>query len=516
MKFINVSILTSVLAMLAVAKGGADDAAIASPDSAVVKLTADTFGSFIKENPLVLAEFFAPWCGHCKSLGPKFSAAADKLVEKDIKLAQIDCTQERDLCADYGIRGYPTLKVFRGTTNSSDYLGQREEESIISYMTKQSLPSVSAIEDSADLLDTFAELSEPVILQVLPPDFKPAANETFYSLADELRNEFSFVSTSNPEYVEKYTSKKSTPAYVVFRPGEKTEDASLFKGDTIDKATLESFIGVETKPLFGEISGATFQSYMESKLPLAYFFWDDESQKEAVSDAIIKLAKKFRGEINFVGLEAKKYGMHAKNLNMKEEFPLFVIHDLEGNFKYGISQDKALNYADIPKFVEEFKAGKALPIVKSEPIPEVQDEAVYHLVGYEHDKVVQQKKDVLVEYYAPWCGHCKRLAPTYEELAALYKNDSDANEKVVIAKIDHTANDVSGIEITGYPTIFLYPADGSKPISYEGQRSLEALANFIQEKGSTGVDALKIRDAKAAEPEAEESTETNNGAHDEL
>ncbi|KAG7832879.1 hypothetical protein KL943_004327 [Ogataea angusta] len=515
MKLFNVSILTSVLAMMAVARGDADEAAIASPDSAVVKLTAESFESFIKENPLVLAEFFAPWCGHCKRLGPEFSAAADKLVEKDIKLAQIDCTQERDLCADYGIRGYPSLKVFRGNNSPSDYQGQREQDAIVSYMIKQALPPVSLLEDTADLLDALAELSEPMILQVLPPDSKSSGNETFHSLANRLRDEFRFVSTSNPEYVEKYVKEKSTPTYVVFRPGEKTEDASVLTNKTIDEEGLEKFISVETKPLFGEVTGATFQSYMDSKIPLAYFFYEEESQKAAVADEITKLAKKYRGEINFAGLEAKKYGLHAKNLNMQEKFPLFAIHDLQGDLKYGISQDKDLDFSEIPKFVENFKKGKLEPIVKSEPIPETQEEAVYHLVGYEHDKIVNQEKDVLVEYYAPWCGHCKRLAPTYEELAAIYKNDTAASAKVLIAKIDHTANDVSGVEITGYPTIFLYPADGSGPVNYEGQRTLESLASFIQEKGTFGVDGLAIRDAKSAGADGPES-DTKDSTHDEL
>jgi len=52
-------------------------------------------------------------------------------------------------------------------------------------------------------------------------------------------------------------------------------------------------------------------------------------------------------------------------------------------------------------------------------------------------------KDVLVEYYAPWCGHCKSLAPIYEELAQSLKS----NPNVLIAKMDATANEAEGVNV---------------------------------------------------------------------
>jgi len=52
--------------------------------SDVHDLTKDTFGAFVQDNGLVLAEFFAPWCGHCKALAPEYEEAATALKEKDI------------------------------------------------------------------------------------------------------------------------------------------------------------------------------------------------------------------------------------------------------------------------------------------------------------------------------------------------------------------------------------------------------------------------------------------------
>lgn len=108
-----------------VALGLIGTAAVASA-SDVHDLKKDTFTDFVKSHDLVLAEFFAPWCGHCKALAPEYEEAATTLKEKDIHLVKVDCTEEVDLCKDYGVEGYPTVKVFRGPDNVSAYSGARK------------------------------------------------------------------------------------------------------------------------------------------------------------------------------------------------------------------------------------------------------------------------------------------------------------------------------------------------------------------------------------------------------
>lgn len=500
MKFfsgLSLKSLTTLLAVVSVSFAD-DDGAIASPDSAVVKLTADKFASFVQDNPLVLAEFFAPWCGHCKALGPNFAQAADELEPKNIKLAQIDCTDNQELCQEQGIKGYPTLKVFRGSESTpTDYEGPRSSDGIVKYMLKQSLPAVSVIDTVADF-DTFLEEATGAV--VVETGF--ADNATFFEYAESHRDEYTFVQTTNVELVKQYGADK----ILVFVEG--SDEPAIFS-DELTLENLDSFVSTESFPYLGEIDGSTYQKYASQKTPLAYFFYNTDEERSAWAPKLTELAKENRGKINFVGINAASFGRHAENLNMKQEFPLFVIHDIVENKKYGVPQDADFSESAVAEYIKKYVAGEVEAIVKTEDAPVVQEHAVFKIVGSTHDDIINdESKDVLVKYYAPWCGHCKRLAPIYEDLAELYNNDEDAKEKVVIANLDGTLNDVA-VEISGYPTLILYPAgDKANPVVHKGGRDLQSLIDFIKEKGTHGVDATDFETPeKAVEEEKEKRDE---------
>jgi len=130
------------------------------------------------------------------------------------------------------------------------------------------------------------------------------------------------------------------------------------------------------------------------------------------------------------------------------------------------------------------------PKVKSQPVPKKQSGPVTVVVGSSFEKIVlDKKKDVLIELYAPWCGHCKKLDPIYKNLAKQFKN----SKNLVIAKMDATANDTpDGYSASGYPTIYFATAGNKQtPISYSGDRSLDDLVKFIKEHATVPLAPLK-------------------------
>lgn len=491
-------------------------------ESDVVSLTKDSFDTFLQEHDLVLAEFFAPWCGHCKALAPQYEEAATELKGKDIALAKVDCTVEEDLCRDQGVEGYPTLKIFRGPESSKPYSGARKAEAIVSYMVKQSLPAVTTVTE--DNLEEVKSMDKIVVVGYIASDDK-AASDAFTSFAEAQRDDYLFASTSD-EAIAKAEGVKQ-PSIVLYKDFD--EKKAIYNGD-IEQEAILGWVKTASTPLVGEIGPETYSGYMSAGIPLAYVFAETKEEREKFVEEFKPIAEKQKGAINIATIDAKMFGAHAGNLNLDPaKFPAFAIQDPEKNAKYPYDQEKELKAKDIGKFIQDVLDGKIEPSIKSEPVPEAQEGPVTVVVAKSYqDVVIDNDKDVLLEFYAPWCGHCKSLAPKYEELAALYSSDAELSSKVIVAKIDATANDVPDA-ITGFPTIKLFPA-GSKdsPVEYAGGRTVEDLANFIKENGKHQADGLaagskeEVASGEPAETPAESAkvedaaTGGESAEHDEL
>jgi len=143
------------------------------------------------------------------------------------------------------------------------------------------------------------------------------------------------------------------------------------------------------------------------------------------------------------------------------------------------NEETALNAESFTAWLDQVVAGTAVTWKKSEPIPSSNDDAVKVVVHKTFESIVlDPAKDVLLEFYAPWCGHCKNLEPTFAALGEHFAND----QNIVIAKIDATANYVDpAYEVKGFPSIRFFPAgDKSDILNYEGTRTFDDLVEFVK------------------------------------
>ncbi|GBP91772.1 Protein disulfide-isomerase A5 [Eumeta japonica] len=111
----------------------------AEEESAVLHLDRETFQTTLRKKRHALVMFYAPWCGHCKNAKPEFVRAAERLSDElFLAFGAVDCTAEQALCADYGVKGYPTIKYFSFYNKLiKDYTGARQEEDFVSFMRIQ-------------------------------------------------------------------------------------------------------------------------------------------------------------------------------------------------------------------------------------------------------------------------------------------------------------------------------------------------------------------------------------------
>jgi protein disulfide-isomerase-like protein len=108
--------------------------------SAVVALDETNFDALVKDpSKDVLVEFYAPWCGHCKSLAPKYDQVGKTFEgESSVVIAKLDADSKRDLAAPYEVKGYPTLKWFpKNNKAGEDYTGGREAADFVKFINEK-------------------------------------------------------------------------------------------------------------------------------------------------------------------------------------------------------------------------------------------------------------------------------------------------------------------------------------------------------------------------------------------
>jgi len=467
--------------------------------SDVLELGDDNFKSSVQDKDIILVEFFAPWCGHCKRLAPEYEIAATKLVKNDppIPIAKVDCTEAgKETCSKYGVSGYPTLKIFRGGEFSQEYDGPRDAAGIVGYMKKNAGPSSVELKDSDHLEKKLGDAEEVLVVGFFGSD--NALMKNFMKAADKKRNDFSFAHTSDESVTEKAGQVKDT--VVLFRPKHmhaKFEDAAVVLSDadaSVDD--IVEFVKTNEAGLVGQVKPTTDENF---KRPLIIVYYQVDWKKNLKGtrywrNRVARVAKKekFAG-VRFAIAAKSDYNNKIQEWGWKDDDTVHAVaFDTAGKI-YKMTEKFSVD--NLEQFASDFDAGKLEPYIKSEDIPEDNSGPVKVVVGKNFDDIVNDPtKDVLIEFYAPWCGHCKSLAPKYDQLG----EKLEGNDDIVIAKMDATANDVpSNFAVSGFPTLYWVPmGDKKNPVKYQGGREVKDFVEYIKKHATNPVDITKKKKKK--------------------
>lgn len=306
------------------------------------------------------------------------------------------------------------------------------------------------------------------------------AAKTFVTVAGEL-DPMTFGLTSSADVLAKYEVKDG--AVVMFKPFD--DKKTVFDGE-LNLVNLKKFAQVESLPLIVEFDHESASKIFggQIKSHLLFFVSKEAGHVEKYVEPLKHIAKQYRDDILFVTISSDEED-HARIFEFfgmsKNEVPTIRLIKLEEDMAKYKPESNDLSTENIKDFLQKFMDGKLKQHLLSQELPEDWDKTpVKVLVATNFDDVVMDKsKDVLVEFYAPWCGHCKQLAPIFDELGEKFKD----NESFVIAKIDSTANELEHTKISSFPTIKLYRKGDNKVVDYNLDRTLENLAKFLEAGG---------------------------------
>uniref|UniRef100_K3Y6Y4 Thioredoxin domain-containing protein n=1 Tax=Setaria italica TaxID=4555 RepID=K3Y6Y4_SETIT len=407
---------------------------------AVLTLDAGNFSDVVAKHPFIVVEFYAPWCGHCKQLAPEYEKAAAVLRKHDppVVLAKVDAYEERnkEVKDKYQVHAYPTIKIIEnGGNNVRGYSGPRDADGIVEYLKKQVGPASIELRSAEEAVHAIGD--KGVVLVGIFPKFAGVDYENFMAMAEKKRSDYDFFHTSDASILPRGDQAVKGPVVRLFKPF----DELFVDSQDFDKDALDKFI---------EVSG----------FPTVVTFDDDPTNHKFLERYYSTPSAKAMLFLNF-----SDDRIEAFKSQIQEAAKLFSANNI--SFLIG----------DVETAERAFQYGNLTPYVKSEPIPKENDQPVKVVVADSIDDIVfNSGKNVLIEFYAPWCGHCRKLAPILEEVAVSLQDDED----VVIAKMDGTANDIpTDFAVEGYPTMYFYSTTGDL-YSYNGGRTAEDIISFIK------------------------------------
>merc|ERR1712154_162068 len=262
------------------------------------------------------------------------------------------------------------------------------------------------------------------------------------------------------------------------------DDGKAILTEELTEENIAKFISSESLPLVIDFNHETAQKIFSGEVK-SHFLMFSSAKADDHEDKLEKLrsfAKNNKGKMLFVTINTDEED-HKRILEFfgitDSELPTFRALKLGEDMAKFKPADDTIESANVKTFVADFLAGNLKQLLMSEEVPEDWDATgVKVLVGKNfHEVAMNPEKNVLVEFYAPWCGHCKQLVPVWDKLGEKYADHAN----IVIAKMDSTAYELEEVKVQGFPTIKLFKKGTNEIVDYNGDRTVDGFSNFLEE-----------------------------------
>jgi protein disulfide-isomerase A1 len=465
----------------------------------VVVLTEENFDEALSELTPMFVEFYASWCGHCTALAPDFSETSRILKSQGspIRLAKVNAPDNKELADKYGVESFPTLKFFpAGGKPPVPYpkRGRRQPINFLRWLKKQTGPAADRVETVKAAQKIISD--ERLVALGFFKDADSSASEAFMKVAAE-NDDYVFLTTSRNALFNEY--KASDGSVIIFRQFD--ERRVDFTEPQLTAESLTDFLVKYRRQLVTELTPKEAPEVFSDaniQRQLILFVSRTSPDLNAHIETLREVASLVRGKIivAYSTIDEEESQRYKEYFGIRDaECPVVLLNDFVKSLKYKPLVGHQLTTGKILLFVNDAVDDKLKPYLKSQPLPaDWNSKPVKFLVGTNLEGFVKSaaaEKKVFIKFYTPWCGHCKELAPIWQQLGEHYEGQSE----VVIAEFDTSANDVSFLPVRSLPTLALFPKGGGEPIMYTGNRTLEELVQFVDRDGK---EQTKDEEAAAA------------------
>ncbi|XP_078253928.1 protein disulfide-isomerase TMX3 isoform X2 [Rhinoraja longicauda] len=303
-----------------------------------------------REDDIWLVDFYAPWCGHCKKLEPIWDEVASEMrsIGSPVKVGKMDATIFAGVASEFGVRGYPTIKLLKGDL-AYNYRGPRTKEDIIEFSNRVSGPLVRSL-PTQQLFDHWQQ-RHPVFFVYIGGE--SPLKEKFFEVASEMIVYTYFFSASEDALPQAITVQE-LPAVLVFK------DGTYYMYDEYEDGDMSSWVNRERFLGYLYIDGFTLYELSETVVVAVIDGKNSSEEHASLKDITHEVAtgyrEQFHRDFQFGHVDEADY---INSVIMDEvAIPSIVVLNTS-NQQYFVPETPIMSIEDLIKFITKIMEGSA-------------------------------------------------------------------------------------------------------------------------------------------------------------